>query len=59
MKQWKLPRKRGHKGIAGMVNGVLRSIQRQGLPSLDDDHRSHRTAFTSKRVIRNGLLRDG
>lgn len=29
-------KKRGHKGIAGMVNGVLRSIQREGLPSLDD-----------------------
>lgn len=26
---------RGHKGIAGLVNGVLRSIQRNGLPSLD------------------------
>ncbi|WP_114743725.1 16S rRNA (cytosine(967)-C(5))-methyltransferase RsmB [Falsibacillus pallidus] len=25
----------GHKGISGMVNGVLRSIQREGLPSLD------------------------
>ena len=29
-----IAKKRGHKGIAGMVNGVLRSIQRQGLPSL-------------------------
>lgn len=26
---------RGHKGISGMVNGVLRNIQRQGLPSLE------------------------
>jgi 16S rRNA (cytosine967-C5)-methyltransferase len=26
---------RGHKGIAGVVNGVLRSVQREGLPSLD------------------------
>ncbi|MCQ6279711.1 16S rRNA (cytosine(967)-C(5))-methyltransferase RsmB [Bacillus sp. EB600] len=30
-----IAKKRGHKGIAGMVNGVLRSIQRQGLPSLE------------------------
>lgn len=29
-----IAKKRGHKGISGMVNGVLRSIQRQGLPSL-------------------------
>ncbi len=27
--------KRGHKGISGLVNGVLRSIQRQGLPNVD------------------------
>lgn len=26
---------RGHKGISGMVNGILRSIQREGLPSLE------------------------
>lgn len=31
-----IAKKRGHKGIAGMVNGVLRSIQRGGLPSLLD-----------------------
>jgi 16S rRNA (cytosine967-C5)-methyltransferase len=31
-----IAKKRGHKGIAGMVNGVLRNIQRQGLPSLDE-----------------------
>lgn len=31
-----IAKKRGHKGIAGMVNGVLRSIQRQGLPSLEE-----------------------
>ncbi|MEH7110875.1 16S rRNA (cytosine(967)-C(5))-methyltransferase RsmB [Neobacillus niacini] len=30
-----IAKKRGHKGIAGMVNGVLRNIQRQGLPSMD------------------------
>ena len=30
-----IAKKRGHKGISGMVNGVLRSIQRQGLPSLE------------------------
>jgi 16S rRNA (cytosine967-C5)-methyltransferase len=31
-----IAKKRGHKGIASMVNGVLRSIQRQGVPSLDE-----------------------
>jgi len=30
-----IAKKRGHKGIASMVNGVLRSIQRKGVPSLD------------------------
>ncbi|MFS0861437.1 16S rRNA (cytosine(967)-C(5))-methyltransferase RsmB [Fredinandcohnia sp. 179-A 10B2 NHS] len=30
-----IAKKRGHSGIASLVNGVLRSIQRQGLPSLD------------------------
>lgn len=30
-----IAKKRGHKGITGLVNGVLRSVQRQGLPSLD------------------------
>jgi 16S rRNA (cytosine967-C5)-methyltransferase len=29
-----IAKKRGHKGISSMVNGVLRSIQREGLPSL-------------------------
>lgn len=31
-----IAKRRGHKGIASMVNGVLRSIQREGLPSLED-----------------------
>lgn len=31
-----IAKKRGHKGIASMVNGVLRSIQRQGIRSLDE-----------------------
>jgi 16S rRNA (cytosine967-C5)-methyltransferase len=31
-----IAKKRGHKGISGMVNGVLRSIQREGLPSMDE-----------------------
>lgn len=31
-----IAKKRGHKGISGMVNGVLRSIQREGVPSLDE-----------------------
>ncbi|MBM7715621.1 16S rRNA (cytosine967-C5)-methyltransferase [Bacillus thermophilus] len=30
-----IAKKRGHRGIAGLVNGVLRSIQRNGIPSLD------------------------
>ncbi|MFC4409263.1 16S rRNA (cytosine(967)-C(5))-methyltransferase RsmB [Chungangia koreensis] len=31
-----IAKRRGHKGISSMVNGVLRSIQRQGVRSLDD-----------------------
>jgi 16S rRNA (cytosine967-C5)-methyltransferase len=31
-----IAKKRGHKGISGMVNGVLRSIQREGLTSMDE-----------------------
>ncbi len=31
-----IAKKRGHKGIASMVNGVLRSIQREGLRSIDE-----------------------
>ena len=31
-----IAKKRGHKGIASLVNGVLRSIQREGLPSLKE-----------------------
>ncbi|MBD8068348.1 16S rRNA (cytosine(967)-C(5))-methyltransferase RsmB [Bacillus sp. PS06] len=31
-----IAKKRGHKGIASMVNGVLRTIQRNGLPSTDE-----------------------
>jgi 16S rRNA (cytosine967-C5)-methyltransferase len=30
-----IAKKRGHKGIASFVNGVLRSIQRKGVPSFD------------------------
>ncbi|KPL61179.1 16S rRNA (cytosine(967)-C(5))-methyltransferase RsmB [Rossellomorea vietnamensis] len=30
-----IAKKRGHKGISGLVNGVLRSVQRKGLSSLD------------------------
>ncbi|WP_042348975.1 16S rRNA (cytosine(967)-C(5))-methyltransferase RsmB [Bacillus massiliigorillae] len=30
-----IAKRRGHKGISSMVNGVLRSIQRKGVPSLD------------------------
>lgn len=31
-----IAKRRGHKGISSMVNGVLRSIQREGLPSLEE-----------------------
>ncbi|MFS0879934.1 16S rRNA (cytosine(967)-C(5))-methyltransferase RsmB [Metabacillus niabensis] len=31
-----IAKKRGHKGIASLVNGVLRSIQREGLPDLNE-----------------------
>ncbi|MFS0782356.1 16S rRNA (cytosine(967)-C(5))-methyltransferase RsmB [Bacillus sp. 1P06AnD] len=31
-----ISKKRGHKGIASMVNGVLRSVQRNGIRSLDE-----------------------
>ncbi|WP_026692081.1 16S rRNA (cytosine(967)-C(5))-methyltransferase RsmB [Peribacillus kribbensis] len=31
-----IAKKRGHKGHTSMVNGVLRNIQRKGLPSLED-----------------------
>jgi len=30
-----IAKKRGHKGISSMVNGVLRSVQRQGIPSFE------------------------
>ncbi|WP_394232573.1 16S rRNA (cytosine(967)-C(5))-methyltransferase RsmB [Niallia oryzisoli] len=30
-----IAKKRGHKGISSLVNGVLRSIQREGLPSFE------------------------
>ncbi|KOP82089.1 16S rRNA methyltransferase [Bacillus sp. FJAT-21945] len=30
-----IAKQKGHKGISGMVNGVLRNIQRQGLPSIE------------------------
>ncbi|GGE41785.1 ribosomal RNA small subunit methyltransferase B [Pullulanibacillus camelliae] len=30
-----IAKKRGHKGIAGLVNGVLRATQRKGLPNLE------------------------
>lgn len=31
-----IAKKRGHRGIAGLVNGVLRSLQREGLPPLEN-----------------------
>ncbi|GAF19611.1 LOW QUALITY PROTEIN: 16S rRNA (cytosine(967)-C(5))-methyltransferase [Bacillus sp. JCM 19046] len=30
-----IAKRRGHKGISGLVNGVLRSIQREGVPSIN------------------------
>ncbi|WLP61150.1 16S rRNA (cytosine(967)-C(5))-methyltransferase RsmB [Bacillus pumilus] len=30
-----LTKKRGHKGISSLVNGVLRSVQREGVPAFD------------------------
>ncbi|WP_338469867.1 16S rRNA (cytosine(967)-C(5))-methyltransferase RsmB [Niallia sp. XMNu-256] len=30
-----IAKKKGHKGITGLVNGILRSIQREGLPSFE------------------------
>lgn len=30
-----IAKKRGHQGIASLINGVLRSVQRQGVPSLE------------------------
>jgi 16S rRNA (cytosine967-C5)-methyltransferase len=30
-----IAKRKGHRGIAGLVNGVLRSVQREGVPSLD------------------------
>lgn len=32
----KIANKRGHKGVASMVNGILRSILREGVPGLDE-----------------------
>lgn len=31
-----IAKKKGHKGISSMVNGVLRTIQREGIPSLEE-----------------------
>lgn len=31
-----IAKKRGHKGISGMVNGVLRSLQREGIRDMDE-----------------------
>ncbi|PIC65675.1 16S rRNA (cytosine(967)-C(5))-methyltransferase [Sporosarcina sp. P13] len=32
----KIANKRGHKGVSSMVNGILRSILREGVPGLDE-----------------------
>ena len=31
-----IAKKKGHKGISGLVNGVLRSVQREGFPSFNE-----------------------
>ncbi|MGO4887831.1 16S rRNA (cytosine(967)-C(5))-methyltransferase RsmB [Anaerobacillus sp. MEB173] len=31
-----IAKKKGHRGISGMVNGILRSIQREGLPLIEE-----------------------
>jgi 16S rRNA (cytosine967-C5)-methyltransferase len=31
-----IAKKRGHKGVAGLINGVLRNIQRKGVPSVNE-----------------------
>lgn len=47
-----IAKKRGHKGIASMVNGVLRSIQREGLPNLDDiEDRAKRIAIETSHPL--------
>ena len=30
-----IAKKRGHKGISGLVNGIMRNMQREGLPSFE------------------------
>ncbi|MBM7644309.1 16S rRNA (cytosine967-C5)-methyltransferase [Scopulibacillus daqui] len=41
-----IARRRGHKGIAGFVNGVLRQMMRKGFPDLSDiDSKSHRLSI--------------
>lgn len=45
---------RGHKGIASFVNGVLRSIQREGVPSLTRS-KILSAGWRQKQAIRNGL----
>ena len=39
-----IAKKRGHKGITSMVNGVLRNIQRNGVASFEDIADEHRTS---------------
>jgi 16S rRNA (cytosine967-C5)-methyltransferase len=40
-----IAKKRGHKGISGMVNGVLRSILREGLPSIEVQNEMEKLAL--------------
>lgn len=47
-----IAKRKGHKGIAGMVNGVLRSIQREGLPSLEAiENRNERLAMETSHPL--------
>lgn len=44
-----IAKKRGHKGVAGFVNGILRNIQRNGIPDTTDiqDHAKRLSIETS------------
>ncbi|WP_409305372.1 16S rRNA (cytosine(967)-C(5))-methyltransferase RsmB [Peribacillus sp. SCS-155] len=47
-----IAKKRGHKGITSMVNGVLRNIQRKGIPSLDSiEDKAERLAIATSHPL--------
>lgn len=53
-----IAKKRGHKGISSFVNGVLRSVQREGVPSLLILP-TRLNALRLRQAIRNGLSGNG